>query len=62
MTNSLLEAINQNNLQSAQNNNLKHWLATVKTTPIDQKVKVPNGLVDTLTSISLPNGFNGMLH
>lgn len=60
VTESLLEAINQNTTNLIEDDNLKRWLSTVSTKSPGQIVKAPNGLIKTLTSISL-NGPNGML-
>lgn len=60
VTESLLEAINQNATNLIEDDNLKRWLSTVSTKSPGQIVKAPNGLIKTLTSISL-NGPNGML-
>jgi len=60
VTESLLEAINQNTTKLVKDENLKRWLSTVSTRSPGQIVKAPNGLVKTLTSISL-HGPIGML-
>lgn len=53
VTESLLEAINQNTTKLVKDDNLKRWLSTVSTRSPGQIVKTPNGLIKTLTSISL---------
>jgi hypothetical protein len=60
ITESLLEAINQNTTTLVEDENFKHWLSTVSNSSIGQIVKAPNGLIKTLTSISL-HGPIGML-
>jgi len=60
VTKSLLEAINQNTTKLVEDDNLKRWLSTVSNSSLGQIVKSPNGLIETLTSISLhgPIGMN----
>lgn len=58
VTDSLLEAINTTKL--IEDENLKHWLFTVSTSSPGQTVKAPNGLIKTLTSISV-HGPTGIL-
>ncbi|XP_027850177.2 glutathione hydrolase 7-like isoform X1 [Aphis gossypii] len=53
VTESLLEAINQNTTKLIEDENLKHWISTVSNSSLGQIIKVPNGLIKTLTSISL---------
>ncbi|CAI6349832.1 unnamed protein product [Macrosiphum euphorbiae] len=53
VTKSLLEATHQNTTMLVKDDNLKHWLSTVSTRSPGQIVKAPNGLIKTLTSISL---------
>jgi len=60
VTESLLEAINQNTTKLIEDENLKHWISTVSNSSLGQIIKVPNGLIKTLTSISL-HGPLGML-
>jgi len=60
ITESLLEAINQNTTTLVEDENFKHWLSTVSNSSIGEIVKAPNGLIKTLTSISLHGPF-GML-
>jgi len=60
VTKSLLEATHQNTTMLVKDDNLKRWLSTVSTRSPGQIVKAPNGLIKTLTSISL-NGPIGML-
>jgi len=44
-----------------EDDNLKRWLSTVSNSSLGQIVKSPNGLIKTLTSISL-HGPTGMIH
>ncbi|KAL5239888.1 hypothetical protein ACI65C_007298 [Semiaphis heraclei] len=53
VTNSLLEAIDQNTTKLVEDENLKRWLSTISNSSLGQIVKSPNGLIETLTSISL---------
>ncbi|XP_022181735.1 gamma-glutamyltransferase 7-like isoform X2 [Myzus persicae] len=53
VTTSLLEAINQNTTKLVEDDNLKRWLSTISNSLPGQIVKAPNGLIKTLTSISL---------
>jgi len=53
VTESLHEAIQQYNiLESVQDTVFKQWLSTVSISPSGQKVKAPNGLINTLIKIS----------
>lgn len=52
VTESLIEAINQNSVKSVVDENLKHWLDIVSTTSLGHKVEAPNGLINSLTLIS----------
>jgi len=53
VTKSLLEAINQNTTKLIEDENLKHWISAVSNSSLGQIIQVPNGLINTLTSISL---------
>jgi len=54
VTESLLEAIKQYiNMDSIEDINFKQWLSTVLNSSVHDIVKVPNGLINTLTKISL---------
>jgi len=60
VTESLLDAINDKTMKLVQDENLKRWLDTVTTVPVNHKVKAPKGLINTLNLIS-SKGPNGIL-
>jgi len=47
-------------MKLVQDENLKRWLDTVTTVPVNHKVKAPKGLINTLNLIS-SQGPNGIL-